>query len=1213
MKHLNSKFEIRNLKQIPLIPFIKGGIIAVFLLTFFATQKLSAEVYIADDFTVTSSGFPVTGDVNTQIGNGRQTGTFAPLEYTWWPGAAATITPLVNSAGPLAGLCAFERGVSMNNTKNFNEITGGFFIEFDLIRLTNIDYAASVSFGKNYYWTGWQHPIGLDIVFNRTAGIPGYFIQDNAPGLDLDDTGPTKGYFQFPELAYETNPTLRVKLCVLQDAFPPTNYPRISLFLNGKPYPVYTNGTGSVFSHTITTKPTNNVIIINQIPPYDEAEIENAPVVAIDNYKIATLSDNTIGTASWTGDGNSGIDISKLYTHAVNFGEFGNSVINGLTFTGSGSNLYGSNWKLVSASTTSLTGPVSSYTEGKNPAVSGASLGLVSNFIKAADSDSAGALTISGLTPGLNYKLSVFSFGFEAAGGRSSYISTSDGIKFPVLDQDEFGDNGGQLLTYQYTAPNNGTFSFSTTPITPTTPAWNWFAFCNEVLPPDPPASISASQGIYSDKIEVTWPTVDSTEYYILSRADFPDVSTTNFAVQLFSNFYDDIVPAITFARDYYYWVLACNTGGCAIVGPALGFTKSENPPDSPIAVSPASLNIVTSPVEFVASVYNDNGGFAFDASQWQVSENPVFSPLKWDSGETAPPVNSIFAPQNKVHSGTNFWRVRYMNDRNTWSDWSNSNQFICVSGESQSGIFKDNFNVLPTGDINTDFAVSGRQSGEASPLAYTISGTTEIGGFAAYPGKLMLGQNAGCSPNTSFESSDKFNIEFDVELHNFDTSSDWLSLALGKDGQSSLLPDSESGLAAVFGADGTFKFYNGATLLHSEANAVPTAQELHVLVTASTDEFGEGEDAYCSVFVNGTPIPNSFNGNNKYAYTLAGGFDNNYVTMYNYNNAGTLPSLVDNLKISHAPTNVVTVHPWTGDTDSLIDPIKEYTHLVNISGDDVTLNGHEFIGTGILTNQGFGNGDPHYTTSTWALIDAANYLVAWVPEPPPSPNLTGSSFGLGQFGVIGLGSPAVVLSGLTPNSSNTLYLYSWAREDSTEITFPSSYGGAVETIDVDQYGQLNGIIIQYDYIADENGIFTVTMVPDIDHMRYFISGFANIETGMQVPQIDVDSMLCFGETALNILPLEIANIGGGIVDGTISGIEEPFSLSTNWYYAVPGTNADVFVTFSSTEERDYTNTITLTGNGGTTEVTLTGSGIPEPYLFIIYYLSFIIYYLRKK
>ena len=1192
------KFEIRNLK---LVSFL-----LLLTLSLFTSPKISAEVIIADDFTVTSSGFPVNGDVNLQISNGRQTGTAATLEYVWWPGLSGNATPRLTSSGSRAGLCTFDRAVSMNLEKNFTDLNSGFSIEFDLIRLGDIDYGTSIGFGKAYGMAGWQHNYGLDIVFNRTDGIPGYFISDNAFGEDLAITGPTKGYYQFPELAYETNPTIRVKVCILNDIFPATNYWRFSLFLNGQPYPAYTNGAGSVFSHTITSKPTNNYIVINQNPPYDEGGVLD-PIIAIDNFKIATLSDSTVGTAAWSDDSSSGINGSKIYTHAVNFGEFGDTVINGLVFTGSESNLYGSNWKLVSASSIPLTGPFSSYGEGKAPSITGASLGLVSNYIKAADSDSAGGLFISGLTPGLNYKVSLYSFGFEAAGGRSSYISTSDGIKFPIIDQDEFGDNGGQLLTYEYTASDDGTFSISTTPITPTAPAWNWFAFCNEVLPPDAPASISASEGIYSNKIEVSWSTVDGMEYYVLYRAESSDISATNFSTQLVSNSYDDVIPAVTYAQDYYYWVQACNTGGSsALTGPAYGFTQSENPPDT--AISPDSLNIVTSPVKFVASEYNDNGGFAFEASQWQVSESPGFSPLKWDSGETAPPTNFVFAPQNKVYSGTNFWRVRYMNDKNTWSDWSNSNQFICVAGEQKSGIFKDNFNVLPTGDVNTDYAVFGRQSGTISPLAYTVSGTTEIGGFSTYPGKLMLEQNAGCSPIASLESSPNFKIEFDAEPHLFDGSGDWLSCAFGKDANAILSPISSSGLGALFFAHTGFQFYEGETLLGTSWD-VPTNGPFHVEITASTEEFNTGDPAICSVFVNGRPMVIGEGDPRNFAHTLSGGFSKNYITFFS-SGAGNKPSLVDNFSIEETSA-MLTEHEWTDNASSQIDSLKEYTHLVNLNGDDVEINDHTFIGTGTLTNCppddfcAYANGAPEITKTNWAIITSHDWL-GFFHLSPPTTKISGTSEDLAKHFVLsGRGSMAIQLFGLTPNSSNSMFVYCQGFEDGSRIaTFSSSAGNVTDTVDMDEYGEGGGIIIQYDYIASKEGTFTLS-INGTETYAFHVSGFANTETGTQDPEIYVDNMLAFGETALKTLPLEIANIGGGVVDGTISGIEEPFSLSTNWYYAVPGTNADVSVTFSPTEERDYTNIITLAGSGGSVQVTLTANGIPEPCLFWILNFGF--------
>ena len=73
--------------------------------------------------------------------------------------------------------------------------------------------------------------------------------------------------------------------------------------------------------------------------------------------------------------------------------------------------------------------------------------------------------------------------GFEGTGGRRSYIATSDGAFITDIDQDEFGANNGQLLTYRYTADADGVFSISTTPINN---PWHFYAFSNKKIIPIP-------------------------------------------------------------------------------------------------------------------------------------------------------------------------------------------------------------------------------------------------------------------------------------------------------------------------------------------------------------------------------------------------------------------------------------------------------------------------------------------------------------------------------------------------------------------------------------------------------------------------------------------------------------------------------------------------------------------------------------------------------
>ena len=1164
--------------------------IILLALTISLTTAIHAELLFSDNFNVTSSG-----DLNTDLSaTGRQSGTFSELGYSWWLNPNGTPPPSVTDVGTYAGKALLGGHCTVTPSRNFTE-HGDFSIELDVDIVTNLDtHFFSVGFGKIQANAGWSHPWGMEVLIGKYLGQSVYALSEN--GISRLQIYPLPGVFT------ASNTSAKVKVCVLQSGFPPTNSCRVALFINDVAYPLNVTATESQFIHTLAIPPTNNYIV------FENANADAALYpMTIDNIVISTLEDNTLDTTAWTGDIDSGLDSSKVYSHAVSFGDTADANINGIIFDGSAGNMSGDGWELKTASSIPLTGPTAST----GPNVSPASGLLAANYMESINSSNAGALVISKLAPGLNYKLSLFGIGSEAAGGRKSYCASTSGINLPLLDQDEFGDANGQLLTIEYTAPDNGNFSFSTTPENTSTPAWNWYAFCNEVIAPNAPDAIYATQGAYTDKIHIYWTPVAGSQSYIIYRSDTNNISSTNISWEVATDYYDDSPVAV--AQNYYYWVAAANTGGVSsVTGSATGFTAST-PPDTPSAIFPNG-NTVTSPVQFTASSYNDGNGFTFAASQWQVSSDSGFSSIKWTTGENGPAISSIFASRNSIPDGTNYWRVRYKNSKNTWSNWSESNLFICVQGASQSGIFEDSFNVLGNGDVNLNCNALGRQFGNATPLNYIVSGTTEVGSDSANPGELLFGQNSGISPLMSFESFDKFNIEFDVKLHNFDASTDWFSLSLGNNAQTSVLPENNTGLASLFYADGTFQFYKGPNLLHSESAALPANQEFHVFITTSTENFDDGEPAYCSVFVNGTPVPNNFSANKKYGYTLVDGFVKNYLTMFNYNETGTFSSIIDNFEISAAP-NLTKIHPWTNDGDSLIDSTKEYTHLVNISGNDVTINTHKFMGTGILTNLGVNNGDPHYTTSTWALVDADNYLVAYIDANTPVANLSGKSFDLGEYGVIGIGSPAIMLSGLTPNSSNSLFIYSFAHATKTEVTFPNSYGAAVDLIDGDQYGISNGIIIQVDYIADKNGKFSVAAVPEVDATRFFICGFANEETGTQPPKIEVDSILAFGEVvnaSAKALTLEIANSGGGVVSGTISNIEAPFSLA-NTYLALPGTNASMSVIFSPIEERTYTNVITLTGTGGNAEVILIGSGIPEPSLFIIYYLSFIIYYLKRK
>lgn len=120
-----------------------------------------------------------------------------------------------------------------------------------------------------------------------------------------------------------------------------------------------------------------------------------------------------------------------------------------------------------------------------------------------------------------------------------------------------------------------------------------------------------------------------------------------------------------------------------------------------------------------------------------------------------------------------------------------------------------------------------------------------------------------------------------------------------------------------------------------------------------------------------------------------------------------------------------------------------------------------------------------------------------------------------------------------------------------------------------------------------------------------FVNQLAPVPLKMIIPTspvISVPSTLDFGEVVIGDstnLPLPISNIGGGVLSGQITAVTAPFSVVGADSYAIPGGDSSMHtLSFAPGAEGVYTNIATLTGGGGAT-VTLIGTGIPEPALWV--------------
>jgi len=1086
------------------------------------TFTLNAAVLFNDTFTVSGGG-----DVNFEYST-RQSGTAAPISYQV---ANGPIT--VTNAGPNAGKLNVLSGagnLSYWNLANHNFTeSGNFSIECEVERLDGADsfHWFEVSIGCN---GAWMNP-------EDNPAFPGFSVRlwEQGQLVTYTNGNATPLINQaFDELKVSVNQKIKVKIVVSQADFSGAGDARIALFVNDKALPL--SATGYPYTLTLPGGFLNNYINFR----VGEANIN------FDNLKVTTAPGNAITTAAWTGDADSGITNSKIYTHAVNLADATDVIINGQTFVGSGTNQVGSDWEIISANGTLLDGPLDIYTFGKNPNLNGNCVQLVSNVFYSSVNN-AGSLTLTGLTPNRQYILTLYSIGFDDAGARRSYIATSDDAVITDIDQDEFGLNNGQLLKINYFSNADGTFSVSTTPITE---PWVFYAFSNELSPPPSPENLSASQATYNDKIVGTWNEQQGVSSYSVYRAETNDSLSASLLDSTISNSYTD--SAISLGQYYYYWVKASNSAGTSdFSNSALGFSKSIVP-ETPVNLSPVDFNVVTSPIIFTATAFSDPSGFIFAASEWQISDQSDFSDVIWKSGETITK-NYLTAPKSAGVEGTNFWRVRYKNNRRAWSSWSAQTSFIIIKTTNISDKnFVDSFNCPGSGDVNNQYAVPGRQSGSSSPLTYRTHGTTESGNSSSNPGQLTLDSNSGCSINESFNKDFNFKIEFEVEPHKLDDTADGFSLCFGKTTQDSLAPISDSGAGLVFLANGEFYSFDSKTFL-TGGSVIPTDKKMEVTVSASVIDF-EFETAVYTVFVNEVPMIQNAN----YGYIDNGGFGNNYITMFSSNTVSANPTVVDNIGIQET-FKAVTVTNWTSDADSFVNSSKTYTHAVNLNGNDVDINGVTFIGAGALGSSNLPNNSAYCASNgLWEIMSSAGSVNFFDGGDGSSLNISGNSKTLAKdfcwWGMTKAGgnSAAIKLSDLTPFSSNRITLYTYAFEPSgRESYFSSSVGGMITNVSQNTYGTGNGLLVQYDYVASADGEFTLVALPNTD-MSFHISAFSNEETAQAEPKLNVDEYIYFDEVVVGnskTMPLEIKNLGGGVVFGSISGISSEFIL-TNSYYA---------------------------------------------------------------
>ncbi|WP_193212561.1 Ig-like domain-containing protein [Luteolibacter marinus] len=212
-------------------------------------------------------------------------------------------------------------------------------------------------------------------------------------------------------------------------------------------------------------------------------------------------------------------------------------------------------------------------------------------------------------------------------------------------------------------------------------------------------------------------------------------------------------------------------------------------------------------------------------------------------------------------------------------------------------------------------------------------------------------------------------------------------------------------------------------------------------------------------------------------------------ITLTNSRTTGDHTVVIDDVSI--APSDGAwSFAPWTGDADSGIDSQYVYTHAYSFgSNPPVTINGVNFIGreggvAGRFTlnqlNAGFANRTPN--------------------------NVTGDSANLAKDFRYGGPTTEITLDNLKPDTDYVFTIYGIgfdAAPTNRSATFSSSVPGSQKlSVNLNHYGQGNGILVNYTYTTDSLGTPVTISYPTHGSGSFHTSGFSNREAVPSTPPV---------------------------------------------------------------------------------------------------------------
>jgi hypothetical protein len=257
-------------------------------------------------------------------------------------------------------------------------------------------------------------------------------------------------------------------------------------------YPVGTTAPYAVIAFNITATAASHTLDL-----FNDAQDDST--LLIDDVRV-TPSSGRWTIAPWTNDADSGVAPEYVYTHAYSFGSSAGTSINGVPFTG----VAGGNPAVTGSFTSTYLANVFNN-DGNN--VTGGSRTLANDFVYGGTVPAGEyqSIRLEGLTPGVEYVFSVYSVGWEAPSPTIRWLTGSvEGSDHLTLNQDQYDNDNGMVITYRYTAGESGTATVRFAPVNPANVSMHFYGFSNReavsrnVAPSinQQPATQIVSQGI---------------------------------------------------------------------------------------------------------------------------------------------------------------------------------------------------------------------------------------------------------------------------------------------------------------------------------------------------------------------------------------------------------------------------------------------------------------------------------------------------------------------------------------------------------------------------------------------------------------------------------------------------------------------------------------------------------------------------------------------